>query len=219
MKPIYPLTQTFEQLPSEIPLYPLENALLPGGELPLELSKPADLALFIHALKTDQLIGMVQPHHEDPEHKTYTIGCSGRIRQYRERKDGRLNIMLTGVCRYRILETSLTEDGFTKARVDWNGFANDYETEVFETSIINEFKDRLRDYFDRHSMQVDWNVLDKLPVEQVVNNLILVMNLDIDKKQQLLEAISVKNRVRLFTRLLKSKTDPIIAATQGKAIN
>ena len=67
MKPRYPLIQTFDKLPEQLPIYTLENALLPGGELPLELSAPADLALFLHALKTDQLIGMVQPQRNKPE--------------------------------------------------------------------------------------------------------------------------------------------------------
>jgi Lon protease-like protein len=88
MKPKYPLMQTFDKLPKQIPIYILENALLPGGELPLELSKPDDLALFLSAVKTDQLIGMVQPQHNNPEGGIYQIGCAGRIRQYRERKDG-----------------------------------------------------------------------------------------------------------------------------------
>jgi len=97
MKPKSPFIQTFDKLPEKLPIYPLENALLPGGELLLELYEPDDLALFLCALKTDQLIGMVQPEHNDQEGFIYQIGCAGRIRQYRERKDSKLNIMLTGI--------------------------------------------------------------------------------------------------------------------------
>ena len=61
MKPKSPFIQTFDKLPGQLPIYPLENALLPGGELPLEFSEPGALALFLGALKTNQLIGMVQP--------------------------------------------------------------------------------------------------------------------------------------------------------------
>ena len=60
-------------------------------------------------------------------------------------------------------------------------------------------------------MQVDWNVLDKLPIEQVVNNLVLVVNLDIDSKQRLLESPTVSQRLGLFATLLKEKVDPILA--------
>ena len=209
MKPKYPLIQRFDQLPEQLPIYVLENALLPGGELPLELSEPADLALFLSALKTDQLIGMVQPRRNNPEQRTYQTGCAGRIRQYRERKDGRLNIMLTGVCRYRIVEELRHSDGYTLARVDWSGFENDYETENVEPEVIEGFKANLQDYFDRNNMQVDWEVLDKLPIEQVVNNLVLVLNLDIDSKQRLLESPTVSHRLDLFSNLIDRKVVPI----------
>ena len=220
MKPKTPFIQTFDQLPGQLPIYPLENALLPGGELPLELSAPGDLALFLRAVKTDQLIGMVQPRRNDPERGIYQTGCAGRIRQYRERNDGRLNIMLTGVCRYRIVEEMRQKDGYRIARVDWSDFENDYEIEDVEASVIEAFKSTLRNYFDRHNMQIDWKVLEKLPVEQVVNNLVLVINLDIDSKQQLLESPTVKERLGLFSRLLESKVDPILApAPESKHVN
>jgi Lon protease-like protein len=205
MKPRYPLIQPFDKLPEHLPVYTLENALLPGGELPLELSEPVDLALFLSALRTDQLIGMVQPRRNNPEAKIYETGCAGRIRQYRERKDGRLNVMLTGVCRYRIVEELPQKDGYTLARVEWSGFENDYETEAVEPTVIEGFKQNLRDYFDRNRMQVDWEVLDKLPIEQLVNNLVLVLDLDIDSKQRLLESPTVSHRLELFSNLIDKK--------------
>lgn len=205
MKPRYPLIQTFDELPEQLPIYILENALLPGGELPLELSEAADLALFLGALKADQLIGMVQPRRNNPEQRIYQTGCAGRIRQYRERKDGRLNIMLTGVCRYTIVEELPHQNGYTVARVDWSDFENDYDTEAVEPEVVEGFKANLRDYFDRNNMQVDWEILDKLPIEQVVNNLVLVLNLDIDSKQRLLESPTVSHRLELFSNLIDKK--------------
>ena len=220
MKPKSPFIQTFDKLPAELPIYPVENALLPGGELPLELSVPDDIALFQRALRTDQLIGMVQPEYSEPEGSIYQIGCAGRIRQYRERKDGKLNIMLTGVCRYNIVEQVRQKDGYIIARVDWTGFENDYETEDVELPIIKDFKETLRIYFDRHNMQVDWKALNKLPIEQVVNNLVLVMNLDIDSKQRLLESPTVTQRLGLFSKLLAEKENPILASTpDSKLVN
>ncbi len=220
MKPQSPFIQTFDELPEQLPIYRLENALLPGGELPLELSEPGELALFRDALKTDQLIGMVQPQRNNPEHSTYQIGCAGRIRQYRERKDGRLNIMLTGVCRYKMVTEVRQKNGYTIARVDWSDYENDYETEDVESTIIENFKKTLRHYFDRHSMQVDWKILDKLPIEQVINNLILIMSLDIDSKQRLLESPTVTERLLLYSTLLEEKPDPILVPeAQSKLVN
>jgi Lon protease-like protein len=211
MKPKSPFVQPFEALPDTLPIYVLENALLPGGELPLEMRTDVDLALFTHALKTDKLIGMIQPRQNDADHETFEIGCAGRIRQYRERKDGRLNVMLTGVCRYRLIDVSIKDD-YRIARVDWSDYAHDYETESVDQAVIDAFKTTLRDYFDRHRMQVDWKVLDDRPIEEVVNNLVLVMNMDLESKQLLLEALTVKERLRLFAELLGQKPDPIITS-------
>ena len=220
MKPKSPFTQSYEELPDELPIYPLENALLPGGELPLELSKPNDLALFRYALKTDQLIGMVQPKDNKEHSNLYKTGCAGRIRQYRERKDGRLNVMLTGICRYKITEELPLKDGYRIARVDWDIYKNDYETEEVDRLAVSNFKATLHNYFDRHNMQVDWKVLDKLHIEEVVNNLVLVINLDIESKQRLLESATVAERLALFSELLGQKADPIRASTaESKLVN
>lgn len=220
MKPRSPFIQPFDQLPEELPIYPLENALLPGGELPLEFSAPNDLLMFVDVLKTDQLIGLVQPQLHNPARDIYPVGCAGRVRQYRERKDGKLNIMLTGICRYRIIEELPMKNGYRRVRADWSEFGQDYATEEVSAGEIDFFKGSLRHYFDRHNMQVDWDALDKLPIEQVVNNLVLVLNFSIDSKQQLLEAPTVLQRMELFARLLEEKGAPIMSApTEGRRVN
>jgi len=218
MKPKSSFIQPFKELPDQLPIYPLENALLPGGELPLELSKPEDLALFIHALKTNQLIGMVQHKKDKQQSSLYEIGCAGRIRQYRERKDGKLNIMLTGICRYKIVEELPHKKGFLTAKVNWSNYENDYQTEIVNPEQIESFKTTLKKYFDQHKMQVDWNVLNTLPIEQIVNNLVLVMNLTIEDKQQLLEADTVANRLALFASILEQLSEPILAPTNNSKL-
>jgi Lon protease-like protein len=220
MKPRSPFINPYDALPDELPIYALENALLPGGQLPLELSEPNDLALFLHALKTDQLIGMVQPKDTNKQGHVYGTGCAGRMRQYRERNDGRLNVMLTGICRYRIVEELPSKNGFRIARVDWSLYKNDYETEEVDTLAVNNFKATLRNYFNRYNMQADWKVLDELPIEEVVNNLVLVLNLDIGSKQRLLESVTVTERLALFSEILEQKEDPILVpASESQHVN
>ena len=220
MKPRSPFTQSYEKLPRELPIYPLENALLPGGELPLTIDEPNYLAMFLDVLKTDQLIGMVQPQESNADSDIYHIGCAGRIRQYRERKDGKLNIMLTGICRYKIIKELPVKNGYRRAMVDWSDFKQDYEAEEVAAEKIDFFKASLRHYFDRHRMQVDWKVLDKLPIEQVVNNLVLILNLSVPGKQRLLEAATVADRLELFSQLLEEIPAPIVGTQhEGNRVN
>ena len=214
MKPKYPLTQPFEKLPRELPIYVLENALLPGGELPLTASQPAELSMFLDAIKSDQLLGLIQPKENGSDNDTYRIGCAGRIRQYRERKDGNVNIMLSGICRYRIVEELPVEGGFRRVVADWTGFQQDYQTQDVAPADVKGFMAKLRNYFDRHQMQVDWDALNKAHIEEVVNNLVLVLNFTVSEKQLLLEAPSVQDRMELFINLFAEKQAPIWAGEQ-----
>ncbi len=219
MKPKSPFTQPYENLPQELPIYPLENALLPGGELPLTIDEANYLAMFLDVLKTDQLIGMVQPQDNNPHNDIYQTGCAGRIRQYRERTDGKLNIMLTGICRYKIIKELPMKNGYRRVMADWSDFEQDYQTEEVPAQKIDHFMASLRNYFDRHMMQVDWKVLDELPIEQVVNNLVLILNLSIDSKQRLLESPTVVDRLQLFSQLLEEIPAPITGSKQGNLVN
>jgi Lon protease-like protein len=103
---------------------------------------------------------------------------------------------------------------------DWSDFKQDYETEEVATQKIDLFKAGLRNYFDRHIMQVDWNVLDKLHIEQVVNNLVLILNFSNHSKQLLLESPTVVNRLELFLELLEEKPAPILGSQhEGNLVN
>ena len=66
-------------LPSQIPIFPLPNALLlPEGQLPLNIFEPRYLAMVEDALGAPgRLIGMVQPI--DEAGALFGIGCAGRI--------------------------------------------------------------------------------------------------------------------------------------------
>ena len=203
MHPKSPFTQPFDKLPQTLPVFPLDNALLPGGELPLEVFEPRFLNLVRDALKSDQLIGMIQPKTDQPNAALYNVGCAGRIRQYRERKSGRIDVMLTGICRYRIAEEIRTTRGYRLVRADWGDFAADYDTEIVEGKKIGLFNEALHDYFRRNDLRVDWGVLQKLEIEEVVNNLVLILKLTTEEKQLLLEAPTLTQRLDVFRSLIQ----------------
>ena len=106
-------------LPSQIPIFPLPNALLlPGGQLPLNIFEPRYLAMIEDALgASGRLIGMVQPIEEEGE--LFGIGCAGRISYFQETGDGRYMIALNGVSRFRLHDHKLTSRGYRLADVGW----------------------------------------------------------------------------------------------------
>ncbi len=95
-------------LPSTIPIFPLPNAVLfPNVFMPLHIFEPRYRAMVADALAGDRIIGMVllQPGYEpDYERRpaVYAVGCAGVITHSEALPDGRFNIVLRGIEKFRI---------------------------------------------------------------------------------------------------------------------
>ena len=93
-----------------LPLFPLPNVVLfPNVFLPLHIFEPRYREMIADALDTDRMIGMVllRPGWErDYEGRppVYPIGCSGVLTHNERLADGRYNIVLRGMERFRIVE-------------------------------------------------------------------------------------------------------------------
>jgi len=93
-----------------IPLFPLPNVVLfPNVFLPLHIFEPRYREMVADAVANDRLIGMVllQPgweHDYEKQPPVYPIGCSGVMTHVEQLPDGRYNIVLRGIDRFRILE-------------------------------------------------------------------------------------------------------------------
>jgi Lon protease-like protein len=96
-------------LPREIPLFPLPNAVLfPGMPLPLHVFEPRYRKMVRDALGSHRTIGMIllrpgwEPDYEGRP-PIYEIGCAGVLERCDPLADGRFNILLRGVARFRVL--------------------------------------------------------------------------------------------------------------------
>ena len=95
-------------LPPTIPIFPLPNVVLfPHVFLPLHIFEPRYRAMVADALEGDRLIGMVllRPGWEgryDGRPPVYPIGCAGVITHHDRLPDGRYNIVLRGLQKFRI---------------------------------------------------------------------------------------------------------------------
>ena len=93
-----------------LPLFPLPNVVLfPNVFLPLHIFEPRYREMVADALAGDRLIGMVllRPgweHDYEGRPPVYPIGCSGVITHVERLADGRYNIVLRGLERFRIVE-------------------------------------------------------------------------------------------------------------------
>jgi uncharacterized protein len=185
-------------LPSVIPVFPLPGALLlPRGHMPLNIFEPRYLAMTRHALaQPDRLIGMVQPKQRGIERKTdpefqpevESVGCAGRIIAFEETDDGRYQVTLAGLIRFRI-RNELPRDpgGFRLVEPDFAPFAEDIAQGDYTLTGRARFVATLKGYFETRSATVDWKAIDAMPDRQLVISLAMLCPFSPDEKQALLE--------------------------------
>ena len=96
-------------LPPAIPIFPLQDVVLfPNSAAPLHIFEPRYRAMVADALEGDSIIGMVllQPGYEaeyEGRPPVFDVGCAGVIIAAQELPDGRYNIVLGGLVRFRVL--------------------------------------------------------------------------------------------------------------------
>ena len=202
----------FEVLPVTLPIFPLPNAVvMPGCQLPLNIFEPRYLNMVFDALTENRMIGMVQPEPERGDSKTesiYRTGTAGRITFFNETSDGRLMIVLTGVCRFDITEEIPTSRGYLRAQVDWSRFRCDYDS-MQAPDADKERKQllrRLRDYFAMKQLETDWTILERMETIDLINRLTCALPLDLAERQLLVEAVSTQDRIASLMALLRYET-------------
>jgi Lon protease-like protein len=102
-------------LPPTIPIFPLPNVVLfPNVFLPLHIFEPRYRTMVADALRGDRIIGMtlLRPGFEanyDGRPPVYATGCAGLITHSEPLPDGRYNIVLRGMEKFRITSEDHTQ--------------------------------------------------------------------------------------------------------------
>lgn len=195
-------------LPPTIPLFPLPNVVLfPNVFLPLHIFEPRYRRMVSDALEGDRIIGMVllRPGWEadyERQPAVYAIGCAGLITHSEPRPDGRYNIVLRGLEKFRIVEEDHSRD-YRVAQV---------ETLMEELSDVERANIRT----ERRRLEAllvpqpegrgnDPKVPPSMADEDLVNALAQYLELEPVEKQALLEREGLLARCRSLIELLEMK--------------
>ena len=201
-----PFDPAFDHLPRVLPVFPLSGALLlPHCRLPLNIFEPRYLQMTEDALANQRLIGMVQPCNPDvydDDLEVYETGCAGRISSFSETDDGRMLIVLTGVCRFDIVEELEAEAPYRQVAVCWDRYRDDIGEETDGEIDRERLYTSLRAYFETRDLDTDWDMLDEATDEHLINSLAMSCPFDHTEKQALLEADDLFERHRLMLSLL-----------------
>ena len=195
-------------LPPTIPLFPLPNAVLfPNVFLPLHIFEPRYRTMVSDALDGDRIIGMVllQPGYQsDYEGRppVFPIGCAGVITRAERLDDGRYNMILRGLERFRIER----EDADRPYRV---GHITALPEQVPEEdrAELRRFRHRIEALLiaavERTGAQPRFP--PAVPDEDLINGLAQHLELDPLERQALLERDGALNRCRGLIELLEMK--------------
>jgi uncharacterized protein len=195
-------------LPPTIPIFPLPNVVLfPNVFLPLHIFETRYRQMVDTALNGDRIIGMVllRPGWEgDYEGRppVYPIGCAGVITHAERLPDGRFNIVLRGMEKFRIASeeteqlyriahvVAVPEPPADSVRQEMRG-----ERRRLETLLVPQ----------PEGQQRDPKVPSSMPDEDLVNALAQYLEFDPVEKQALLERDGLLDRCRSLIELLEMK--------------
>jgi Lon protease-like protein len=190
--------------PLRIPIFPLAGALLfPRTQLPLHIFEPRYRDMVRDALARDRLIGMVQPRDAGEPPALFGIGCLGRIAGVEELEDGRFNIVLEGLSRFRVLREIAADTAYRQVEADRTGFADHEEEEPLGLAQRAELEQESRLYADALGYSVDWEAVGRIDDEMLVNGIAQIAPLDIGSKQALLEAPDMAARCELLVQFMQ----------------
>ena len=187
-----------------VPVFPLAGALLfPRSQLPLHIFEPRYRAMVRDAMSGDRLLAMVQPRDGEEPPGLFEIGCIGRIGSCDELEDGRLNIVLEGLCRFRIAREAAVETLYRQVDADRAGFDEEEEDPVLGLAQRAEVEREARRYADALGYMVEWDQVSRLDDEMLVNGIAQIAPLDIGSKQALLEAADLADRADLLVQFMQ----------------
>jgi Lon protease-like protein len=197
-------------LPPTIPIFPLPNVVLfPNVFLPLHIFEPRYRNMVSDALDGDRIIGMVLLRagwegSYDGRPAIYPVGCAGLITHSEPLADGRYNIVLRGLEKFRVL--SEVEDENCSYRIA--------RVETMMEQVSDTDKDVMRQQRRRleallvpqpEGRGVDPKVPPSMPDEDLVNALAQYLELEPVEKQALLERNGLLARCRSLIELLEMK--------------
>ena len=201
-----------EDLPNKIPVFPLSNFIIfPKTTVPLNIFEPRYIDMINDSMKSNKLIGMIQPKTSNIKQfkpELHEVGCLGKITSFRETEDGRFLIEVKGLIRFRKTTELNTENKYRVLEVDFKDFYQDLESKKENLKFSDLeliFKD-LKSLFEKRGFIINWKALEKQSLDETINALAMASPFSLEEKQVLLEAKNLDNRKEKISQILSTYT-------------
>ena len=202
-----------------LPLFPLPNVVLfPNVFLPLHIFEPRYREMVADAIAGDRMIGMVllRPGWErDYEGRpaVYPVGSSGVITHFERLPDGRYNIILRGLERFRILQED-TSRTYRRAIVEQ---LSEGKLAAQDRTVIRRQRAKLEALLAPAVAKAGADVINASAMgdEDLINALAQYLDLEPLEKQALLERNCLRSRAESLVELLEMKV--LMSRTPGRS--
>ncbi len=184
----------------QLPIFPLATVLFPGAILPLHIFEDRYKEMMRFAIDNGGVFGLSYRRdaaigRETPP-EINSVGCVAKIQAVARLDEGRMNIISTGVIRYRVLRL-VQSTPFVIARIE--ALTDDLEPGDDLNRIFEDIGDMCRKFLEAAQALGEPNapVVQEFPEDAEAFSLMVASALPIDNgaKQGLLEMTSTRQRL------------------------
>ena len=192
-------------LPNAIPIFPLSGVIFfPKTNLPLNIFEPRYLGLINDSIKSNKYMGMIQSKGNTSE--VYSVGCVGKITEYKKTKDGRMLVNLTGISRFEVKSEINNDKIYREFEVSYEKYSEDQNPEKGQKLIrakINEIYEKTKIFFRKNGLLLNWAEFEKLDEDQKINTLAMIAPISDVEKQMILESIHVDSKTKVLSKIIE----------------
>lgn len=186
----------------QVPLFPLNTVLFPGGPLPLRIFEPRYLSMVSKCLQNDTAFGvlLIRDGGETAQATTHSVGTLARITDWYQGSDGLLGITAIGEQRFRLISSTRQDDGLNIGVVQVLEnepnlpLPDEYQGMASILAGVLDDLGRLYESMDRHFDDASW----------VTSRFVEILPIDLEEKQRCLEQSDPVERLKIVRELLDS---------------
>jgi len=186
----------------QVPLFPLNTVLFPGGPLPLRIFEPRYLEMISACVKNDSQFGvlLIREGGETGPATTHEIGTLARVCDWYQGSDGLLGVTAIGEQRFRVISSSRETSGLNVGSIEILPdepavpLPDEYRSMPDILGGVLDDLGRLYESLERHMDDAAW----------VTSRFVEILPMDLEQKQECLEQSDPAARLQMVQELLDS---------------
>ena len=135
----------------------------------------------------------------------YSVGCVGKITEYKKTKDGRILINLTGINRFEINSEINNDKIYREFEVSYKRFSEDQELKKKQTVMLEKIKkiyEKTKIFFKKSGLLLNWAEFEKLDEDQKINTLAMIAPISNEEKQMILESVHADSKTKVLSDII-----------------